>query len=426
MAKKSKFYLNFILAILIFIPCLVLFVGCSSANDEFKFKNSKFDNGIYSIVVSNDTSEYLLLDNISVNDDYTWIVAKDKYGLTSFSTKKVPLSEGDNHFYIIVMDQNENSISYQINIRRRPIYIVSFDTDNGSYVACQEVEEGSFITEPNIPTKTYYEFVGWNYDFSKPVYSNLSIKANWLINTYTIKFDSNNGVGSMPDQVVELHQYQKLQNNGYVLDGYSFKGWRYNERLYLDGEIIYDLTTKRGSTITLSVEWKANEYLIYLDLDNGINSTSETNIKVTYNENYTLPVPAKEGYIFGGRFYNNQFITDKSGSSINEYNIITDIQATAIWLTGIASPSELFSISSEGKYILLNDIDCTGAESMLNINTFNGIIDGNFKSISNLSISANLYIYDNYGIIKDIKLDNYSVNHSLVKRNRHTMSNCHI
>ena len=84
-------------------------------------------------------------------------------------------------------------------------YTVSFDSNGGSEVADQKVNEGDKATAPSAPTKEGYVFSGWYsdsgltslYDFeSKTVTANLTLYAKWTIapkNNYTVSFNSNGG-----------------------------------------------------------------------------------------------------------------------------------------------------------------------------------------------------------------------------------------
>lgn len=66
-------------------------------------------------------------------------------------------------------------------------YTVVFDSQGGSQVAEQKVEEGKQASQPQNPTKEGYQFDGWytdkafsvKYDFSSPVGSNLTLYAKW-------------------------------------------------------------------------------------------------------------------------------------------------------------------------------------------------------------------------------------------------------
>jgi len=63
-------------------------------------------------------------------------------------------------------------------------YTVTFDSDGGSEVAAQEVEEGETATEPEAPTKDGYTFGEWQldgqaYDFSTAVTADITLTATW-------------------------------------------------------------------------------------------------------------------------------------------------------------------------------------------------------------------------------------------------------
>lgn len=56
-----------------------------------------------------------------------------------------------------------------------PTYVVSFESNGGSSVTSQSVEEGGYATEPTDPTRENYIFDGW--------YSDSSLSAEWSFTT---------------------------------------------------------------------------------------------------------------------------------------------------------------------------------------------------------------------------------------------------
>lgn len=66
-------------------------------------------------------------------------------------------------------------------------FVVSFESNGGSLIPNQVVEEGKHVTEPKQPEKNGYEFVGWYrdknlndlWDFKTPVTSNQTLYAKW-------------------------------------------------------------------------------------------------------------------------------------------------------------------------------------------------------------------------------------------------------
>ena len=70
-------------------------------------------------------------------------------------------------------------------------YTVTFDSNGGSSVEDKIVWEGSKVTKPNNPSKGGYRFISWqlngsNYDFNKPVTSNITLNAKWQEIKYKI------------------------------------------------------------------------------------------------------------------------------------------------------------------------------------------------------------------------------------------------
>ena len=63
-------------------------------------------------------------------------------------------------------------------------FTVTFNTDGGSEVAAQTVEDGKTDTKPDDPTKERFNFEGWFngeslYDFASPVTADLTLTAKW-------------------------------------------------------------------------------------------------------------------------------------------------------------------------------------------------------------------------------------------------------
>ena len=63
-------------------------------------------------------------------------------------------------------------------------YTISFDSNGGSEVVEQIVEEGNLAIEPKDPIKENYDFICWEYknerfDFNTPVKSNITLVAKW-------------------------------------------------------------------------------------------------------------------------------------------------------------------------------------------------------------------------------------------------------
>lgn len=153
--------------------------------------------------VANSVTEFSFVNEIKINGDASYVVSSDVYGSQTFLTKIVPLGIGDNVFYVFAMVNNEVVETYTITIRRRPIYTVTFNSNGGSWVESQQIEEEYFAIEPTTQ-RAGYDFAGWDYDFASPITNNTTINASWRAHTNT-KYK------------VEYY-LQNLEDDNYTLD----------------------------------------------------------------------------------------------------------------------------------------------------------------------------------------------------------------
>ena len=63
-------------------------------------------------------------------------------------------------------------------------YTVKFDSDGGSSIKSQKVAKNAKASEPTVPTKNGYKFLGWYlndklYSFNSTVTKNITLKAKW-------------------------------------------------------------------------------------------------------------------------------------------------------------------------------------------------------------------------------------------------------
>ena len=73
-------------------------------------------------------------------------------------------------------------------------YTLTFDTNGGSAIAPITQDYGTAITAPADPTKTGYTFAGWTPAIPTTMPAeNMTIKAKWTVNQYTLTFDTNGG-----------------------------------------------------------------------------------------------------------------------------------------------------------------------------------------------------------------------------------------
>ena len=140
----------------------------------------------YSAKVANTTTFIDLSDYVTVNSESSWALSTDIYGNQTIASKTATLNLGDNIYYVVVTAKSGATQLYTLRIRRRPVFIVSFDTVGGTSIDDQIVEEDSSVQAP-VTTKEGYRFDGWYYDenysiaykVSDTFTSNATLYAKW-------------------------------------------------------------------------------------------------------------------------------------------------------------------------------------------------------------------------------------------------------
>ncbi|MBR2828602.1 MAG: InlB B-repeat-containing protein, partial [Bacilli bacterium] len=218
---------------------------------------------------------------------------KPNYVFTGWNTK----SDGSG---VEVKDEAEGSILSTINNETLVLYAqweiekytVTFNANTGSGTMAEQIFTfgTSSTLNDNKFTKNNYTFAGWNTNrdgtgenYSNKqniiVNSNLTLYAQWAINTYTILYHSNSGTGAMSNQTIPVDMTQSLTPNTFVKTGYTFAGWNTKEdgtgNSYKDKEKIKNLSTINETKIVLYAQWKINTYKVVFNANGGTGSMGE-------------------------------------------------------------------------------------------------------------------------------------------------------
>ena len=103
-------------------------------------------------------------------------------------------------------------------------YTISFDTDGGSAIAPITQDYGTAIAAPAAPTKTGYTFANWDRAIPATMPAeNMTIKANWAVNQYTITFDTDGGSAIAP--ITQGYGTAITAPADPTKTGYTFAGW---------------------------------------------------------------------------------------------------------------------------------------------------------------------------------------------------------
>ena len=136
-------------------------------------------------------------------------------------------------------------------------YTITFDTNGGSEIAPITQDYGTEITAPDNPTRKGYTFKGWDKEIPETMPAeNITVKAQWEINQYTIAFDTNGGSEIAP--ITQDYGTEITAPDNPTRKGYTFKGW--------DKEIP---KTMPAENITVKAQWEINQYTITFDTNGG-------------------------------------------------------------------------------------------------------------------------------------------------------------
>ena len=126
-------------------------------------------------------------------------------------------------------------------------YTITFDTNGGSEIAPITQDYGTEITAPDNPTRKGYTFKGWDKEIPKTMPAeNITVKAQWEINQYTITFDTNGGSEIAP--ITQDYGTEITAPDNPTRKGYAFRGW--------DKEIP---ETMPAENITITARWRDTE-----------------------------------------------------------------------------------------------------------------------------------------------------------------------
>lgn len=194
-------------------------------------------------------------------------------------------------------------------------YTINYNYDGGK-ASGNNVDTYTYVNNKNIdltaPTKDGYTFRGWTVISGKAEINNnklvikgagnISVKANFVENTYTIKyFDGTNSIKE------ESCAYSKCKTIAAITkDEFDFVGWVTDTGLVFDAEkaLVAVDTYQNAGVINLKAKWTNKyRYIVSYDLDGGLfvgNESARAQNSYLEGESITLPEVTKEGYVFLG------------------------------------------------------------------------------------------------------------------------------
>ena len=206
-------------------------------------------------------------------------------------------------------------------------YTVTVKPENGKADIIITQDYGTPITAPTL-TREGYTFKGWDKEIPETMPAdNITVKAQWEINQYTIAFDTNGGSEIAP--ITQDYGTEITAPDNPTRKGYTFKGW--------DKEIP---ETMPAENITITARWKDTEKPTG-EIIIGTNKWNEFLNKLT----------------FGIFFKDSQEVTinavDNSGVVFVSY-LVTDKELSEAELNSLVfrAYEEPFRIDPNGEYII--------------------------------------------------------------------------
>ena len=228
--------------------------------------------------------------------------------------------------FIIALVLSTSLIFLLTNNKKLKSYNVSFETNGGTVIVSQSVNEGEKVIKPEDPTKEGYIFMQWlyqgkTYDFSSAVNSNFILTAEWIekkeeVEVFTVKFNSDEGT-TIPNQIIEKGNKVTMPINP-IKEGYNFVEWQYNG-------VKYDFETNVEKNLELTAVYEQIKSTNKQNTDTNTNNTP--NIKLDTNKTTSKP---------------NNATTNNTG---NNTNVVTNIAIPTLTQEGKGFSPESYGIS---------------------------------------------------------------------------------
>ena len=205
------------------------------------------------------------------------------------------VGSGTEYLFTTPVTSNLNLIAiYEIKT-----YTVSFDYADGTPIQTETIDHDDVVAKPTPdPTKTGYNFIGWqlngvSYDFDEPVISNLNLIAIYEIKTYTVSFDYADGT-PLQTETIDHDDVVARPSTDPAKAGYDFVEWQ-----EVGSGTEYLFTTPVTSNLNLIAIYEIKTYTVTFEDDDGTPLQTET---VDHNDVVARPStdPSKAGYDFIG------------------------------------------------------------------------------------------------------------------------------
>lgn len=287
------------------------------------------------------------MESIALNYSQKYILSEEGfsragYDFTGWNTradgKGVSYQPGDEVSGLSAKDKARVILYAQW--QERPFEIIYVMNGGTNHAKNPESYRPNVTVRLQNPTREGYTFTGWYTDssFENKItgitknQGDVTVYADWIENSYTIKYDKNKGVcpsgESMSPEKISYTEEKELAANVFERTGYDFVGWNTQANgkgtAYEDEATVSRLSAKNNGTVTLYAQWKAVEVPITYELNDGVNAAANPET-VNITKDVKLKNPTRTGYTFAGWYTDEEFqnkvtvISRKTTDSVTVY-----------------------------------------------------------------------------------------------------------
>lgn len=210
-------------------------------------------------------------------------------------------------------------------------YTITYDAAGGSSTPTQASKTiGQTFTLAAGPTKTNFEFAGWNdgtttYDAGYTYVvqdANISLTAEW-VEIFWIHYNYNGANETEPADLRKLNGQSYTAGDAVTKDGYTFGGWKSQSNVSIAAGQTF---TVNANNFILSAQWTPINYHITYASAGGVVLPTEADKNIS--QTFTVAnAPTRSGYTFNG--WNDGALTYGPGAT---YTVTaSNVTLTAQW-----------------------------------------------------------------------------------------------
>ena len=312
-----------VLAIVVVVMLSMIVVSCDDENRTMiETQGLSSENNVYKTTVSSKTESFDILSKIKFDKKAEFVLSFDKEFSDTFTNGKLSLKPGDNVVYLKVTDKNENESIYTFNIYQKKLVTVAFNPNGGIMAnTVLTVEEGSTISNPS--AEKVGHSLKWDYNFDKPITSDITINAIWTPYDSVISADVD---GQITRYEVQFGQVPGIPAPEKI--GFKFTGWKYGD-VSFNPNVEFTLTDKEVSIvatfepITYEIEYVIDSSVVTNNKDNLTTFTVVTENGEEFLVVLAAPTHSSANYEFIG------WCTDSTLNNIIDRIDINFIEASS-------------------------------------------------------------------------------------------------